>query len=268
MDQTTLRLILLALGSLLVAGIYLWDKYQHRIRNTRSFAQRKRNPKTPHRTQANKPFTPTQANTPTAEKKRHEPFISEQKKTAIASSNETKTVKQAPEIIVEVPERESVDLPANKPFLLDTNVLEKAPQLILQLHIVTRNEPFSLAKIHTATKMLGLQHGAMQIYHRPSEIPDKPLFSMASMLEPGILPAKNEPDFKTPGLTLFTELPGVQDGSAIYTEMLFTAQRLADLLQADLQDETHSALTKQAIEHTRDNILEHERKIELLKIQS
>jgi cell division protein ZipA len=47
--------------------------------------------------------------------------------------------------------------------------------------------------------------------------------------------------------------------------MLFTAERLAAMLDAELQDETHSALTRQTIEHIREGILEHRRQIQLAR---
>ena len=37
------------------------------------------------------------------------------------------------------------------------------------------------------------------------------------------------------------------------------------MLVGDLQDETHSALTKQTIEHLRERIMEHKRQIELAR---
>jgi cell division protein ZipA len=45
--------------------------------------------------------------------------------------------------------------------------------------------------------------------------------------------------------------------------MLFTAERLAALLDGELQDESHSVLSKQTIEHMRGKILEHRRQVQL-----
>ena len=46
---------------------------------------------------------------------------------------------------------------------------------------------------------------------------------------------------------------------------LSTAERLADLLHAELQDERHNKLTRQMQEHTRESIIEHRRKIRLAR---
>jgi len=72
--------------------------------------------------------------------------------------------------------------------------------------------------------------------------------------------------FSTPGLLLFTQLPGVRDGLEIYSDMLYAANELAGILGGVLQDETHSVLSKQTIQHTRDAIMEHRRKLRLAKL--
>jgi cell division protein ZipA len=71
--------------------------------------------------------------------------------------------------------------------------------------------------------------------------------------------------FSTPGLAFFAQLPGHGDSLAIFSDMLFTAQRLLAILGGELQDETHSALTKQTIEHIRSQIMEHRRLVQLAR---
>ena len=53
------------------------------------------------------------------------------------------------------------------------------------------------------------------------------------------------------------------DGLATLSDMLFSAERIAALLDGELQDETHSVLSKQTIEHMRSQILEHRRQVQL-----
>jgi len=107
----------------------------------------------------------------------------------------------------------------------------------------------------------------MNIFHRQdSRYPDRVLFSVASLVNPGHFPFDDMQDFTTPGLMLFTQLPGVRDGLEIYSDMLYTANELAGLLGGTLQDETHSVLSKQTIQHTRDAILEHRRQLRLAKL--
>jgi cell division protein ZipA len=85
------------------------------------------------------------------------------------------------------------------------------------------------------------------------------------MVEPGSFPTGDTSAFKTPGLSIFTQLPGVRDGVEIYDEMLATANRLAALLHGELQDERHNKLTRQMEKHTRESIIEHRHKVKLAR---
>ena len=147
---------------------------------------------------------------------------------------------------------------------IDPALLSEVPRLIVQINVMSKGKAFSASQVHHAAAQVDLNHGDMNIFHRETDA-GQVLFSMASVVEPGTLPPVDDEDFSTPGLILFTQLPGARDGLAIYADMLFTAERLSALLDAVLQDETRSKLTKQSIEHTREGILEHRRKIQLLR---
>ncbi len=142
------------------------------------------------------------------------------------------------------------------------------PDLIVQINIVARGEPFSGEQVQAAMEQVEMRAGEHDIYHRYDNRAakgkkPKSLFSLASLVEPGNFPLKKMRDFATPGLTLFTQLPGPRDGLLIYSDMLYVAERLARLLDARLKDENRSTLTKQTIEHTRERIAEHKRQITL-----
>ena len=147
---------------------------------------------------------------------------------------------------------------------LDPALLEEVPRMIVQINVMAKAAPFTAAQVQRAAAQVDLHYGDMHIYHRQMDN-GQVLFSMASVVEPGTLPAGADDTFTTPGLLLFTQLPGARDGLAIYADMLFTGERLSALLDAVLQDETRSKLTKQSIEHTREGILEHRRRIQLLR---
>jgi cell division protein ZipA len=105
----------------------------------------------------------------------------------------------------------------------------------------------------------------MQIFHF-SDDQGRMLFSMANMLNPGTFPMKEMNGFVTPGVTLFSTLPGPTDSMAVFEQMLSVAQRLAALFDAELQDSTHSDLTKQTIDHVREEIIEFERRLKLARL--
>jgi cell division protein ZipA len=140
------------------------------------------------------------------------------------------------------------------------------PDLILQINVRAKKTPFDGSAIEKAMHETGLLISDQSIYQRlSSDGSKKVLYSVASMVEPGIFPAKDMSGFETPGLTLFTQLPGPSDGMMIFSDMLYTAERLSAMLLGDLQDGSHSALSKQTIEHMREQIMEHKRQIQLAR---
>jgi cell division protein ZipA len=88
---------------------------------------------------------------------------------------------------------------------------------------------------------------------------------MANMVEPGRFPIEEMDAFSTPGVTLFTQLPGARDGMEIFDRMLKVARQLASLLQAELQDEAHNRLTGQMEKHLAESVIEHRRRVRLAR---
>ncbi|MCG8427700.1 MAG: cell division protein ZipA [Chromatiales bacterium] len=146
---------------------------------------------------------------------------------------------------------------------------DDVPVKIIQLILAAKpDHTINGAKLKEVCDELELRHGDMDIYHYYIEANgrrDNVAFSMASMVEPGTFPKKGLDEFETPGVVLFAQLPGPKDGLAIFSDMLFSAERMAALLDLELQDETHSTLSKQSVEHTRVQILEHRRQVQLAR---
>ena len=106
----------------------------------------------------------------------------------------------------------------------------------------------------------GLRFGPMEIfhwYHAGGSAGEEPVFSVASMVEPGTLEALDD-SFATPGLAFFCQLPGPRPGMESFEAMLAAARRVADDLGGELLDERRSTLTEQTIGHLRDRVREHE----------
>lgn len=151
---------------------------------------------------------------------------------------------------------------------LDPDLYDDLPRKIIQINVVSHTVPFTGSSLFKAAKDVEMQYGDMDIFHRIETLgKPKVLFSMVNMVEPGTFPkdAKARKGFSSPGVTLFTQLPAVRDGIAIYSDMLFTAERLAAILGGELQDEFRSALTKQTIEHTRESILQHRHQVNVFR---
>jgi cell division protein ZipA len=238
MDADLLRLILIALGGLLILGIYLWER-------------RRRLGKQP----------------PAAPDQRLEPTIGTRERDATAplryddeDGELEQSIQELRDMMKDQPELQSDDdqEPPTEAAL---------PTMILQVIVAAKNDWFEGPDIRRVTEGLGLRPGEMQIYQRrDGQDPRSPvLFRMANMMEPGTFPFHAMDEFTTPGLVLFAQLPGPRDGMATFTELMLTAERLATQLGGELHDETHSVMTKQTMEHMRTQILEHRRKVQLAK---
>jgi len=145
---------------------------------------------------------------------------------------------------------------------------DSAEPKVFIINLVSHRTGFNGANLLEAATTAGLELGEMDIFHRYSETSKhkkSPLFSMASMVEPGTFPQNEMETFVTPGLVLFLQISGGKNGLALYDEMLAIAEKLADCLDGELQDETHSSLTHQAIEFQREEIIEYQRRQLLLK---
>jgi cell division protein ZipA len=278
MDPDLVRLILLVLGALLVAGIYLWDRYK------------RSSPRTPV---GRRPPSAGALDCPMVdrdESARAEPSMGD----AVESIPEMRVdeararggtggggvaARGAPEPDPEdVGDWSSVTADENPQFSMDLNFdahqdgdyLNRDPALndeverkIVILNLVARGEAIAGKQIERACQSVGLVAGDMSIYHYPEPASGRALFSMASMVEPGSFPLTDMAGFSTPGLCLFTQLPGVRDGLEIYDQMLSTAQRLAEQLDAELLDDQRNPLTRQMQEHTRESIIGHRHRIQL-----
>lgn len=133
-----------------------------------------------------------------------------------------------------------------------------AHQLILSLHVVCGEASrFDGAQVLSALQANGLEYGQYRVFHRFLKgAPQWPVFSVASLVEPGVLPPDSLPQLRLPGLTLFLVLPGPQDGVAACADMLATARALARQLGGSVLDERRQPLTPESAQQIRQRILE------------
>lgn len=141
----------------------------------------------------------------------------------------------------------------------------KDEQLILALHVAAHDGTvFEGARVLDAVNACTLKYGRYRIFHRLLKgDPEKSVFSVANMVEPGAFDPEALPGQNLPGLTLFLVLPGPQDGVDAYADMLATARQLAQHLGGEVLDETRSTLTRQTAHHIRERIIEFQRRMQL-----
>ena len=115
-----------------------------------------------------------------------------------------------------------------------------------------------------AAEKAGLTFGDMGIFHRliSGKHEAGPVFSMANMIKPGSFDMRHVDELQTPGVSFFMTLPGPLAALDAWEHMLPTAQRLAELLDANVLDEERNALGRQRIAHLRDELRAWDRKQE------
>jgi len=103
-----------------------------------------------------------------------------------------------------------------------------------------------------------LYPGDQGIYHRMvvQGMKQRAVFGVANLVKPGTFPLQDMARFRTPGVTLFLQLPGPLDGVEAFDDFVNTAERLAVELGGELKDQRHSILTHQALMQIRESIAE------------
>ena len=120
-----------------------------------------------------------------------------------------------------------------------------------------------------AAEKAGLTFGDMGIFHRliSGKAEAGPIFSMANMVKPGNFDMRHIEELHTPGVSFFMTLPGPLPALDAWDAMLPTAQRLAELLDANVLDEERNALGRQRVAYLRDELRAWDRKQERTHIR-
>ena len=135
--------------------------------------------------------------------------------------------------------------------------------LVLVLTIMSEGEPFTGQAVKEALEAEGLRHGEMRIFHYIDGASDEtesnnenalPIFSAASLMEPGYFDLDNIDEMEIPGLTLFCQLPGSQSGEDAFNLMLDKGRGAAVRLHGQLCDDKRNRFTTQAKTHYQDRI--------------
>lgn len=128
---------------------------------------------------------------------------------------------------------------------------------IVTLYIAARaGEKLRGPDIVVAAEKTGLSYGHMNVFHRLVEgHPDRgPVFSVANILKPGSFEMATIQSLETPAIAFFLTLPAPVAALDAWEMMLPTAQRMAELLDGVLLDESRNALGRQRIQHLRDEL--------------
>ena len=128
---------------------------------------------------------------------------------------------------------------------------------IVTLYIAAKaGEKLRGPDIVVAAEKTGLTYGHMNVFHRLVEgHPERgPIFSVANIMKPGSFEMATIQSLETPAIAFFLTLPAPVSALDAWETMLPTAQRMAELLDGVLLDESRNALGRQRIQHLRDEL--------------
>ena len=148
-----------------------------------------------------------------------------------------------------VPEPQAEPKPEHE---ADTGQVEKtdtAPsETVLMLYILAREGSSLQGKsINSVAHASDMVFGEMNIYHRMDEN-GRSVFSMINMVKPGSFDPSTIHDLNTPGVSLFLQLPGPENAGDAFRDMLNTAYRMSEALEARLCDRSRQPLTESVVD--------------------
>ena len=86
---------------------------------------------------------------------------------------------------------------------------------------------------------------------------------MANLVKPGYFDPGAWNVFETPGVALFMTLPGPEQALDTWDAMHAAGQRLAELLNAELLDDSRCRMSRQRIAQMREAMREYDRRMEI-----
>jgi len=134
------------------------------------------------------------------------------------------------------------------------------PDKIVTLFLQARDNHFITGvQLLEVSLKSGLVFSEQGIFHRIHEEDIEPVFSMANLTNPGTFDKNTWNTIEIKGVTMFMTLPGPKNALDAWDSMLATSRRLAELLHADLMDDTGSTFTRQRALQIKDELREYER---------
>ncbi len=136
---------------------------------------------------------------------------------------------------------------------------------IISLYVAARaGQQLQGSDIVVAAEKAGLTFGHMNVFHRLLEThPERgPIFSVANIKKPGSFEMSEIKTLETPAIAFFLTLPAPIAALDAWEKLLPTAQRMAELLDGVVLDESRNALGRQRIAHIRDDLRAYDRQHE------
>ena len=242
MDTETLRLLLAVAGVFLIASVYIWGRYKKKMLD---FVNQRGE------------YDELEDN--------GEPPPSEDVSTPAKSGYYSSSVaRKDPPISVNNADRGQRNLRAEQPKPIPTEPVRRDPPrtdplgapFLIQISVVAKGGFFNGLQLRDTLDDLRLIYGDMGIYHRYDREYRVPLFSVASLVEPGTFPIKDMENFECPGVVLFFQPPQVDEPLEVFDDLVATCHELAIALGGVEWDEKHQPLTSEKISQMRGRLRE------------
>jgi cell division protein ZipA len=137
------------------------------------------------------------------------------------------------------------------------------PDKIVTIRLLCRDKRgFAGDDLVLALRESGLRHGRFGIFHSfaadavEGDPRIAPVFSVASLTEPGSFDLTRLRSDFFPGISLFMGLPGPVDGVVAFDQMVAAARAIAARLSGDLVDEQGSTLSIQRERYLREEVIQ------------
>lgn len=257
MDQ--LRWILIGLGLLILAGIYLFANPERKARQTSK--------KKASRAKKNANLTAS-ASRPVASEptRRIEPVLGQNPADAITEPEQQQMPieQDLPDPFAPEPDEPPVApaIPASQASVnTAAQPVASAPAApVISLYVVAdERQLITGVELLDAALKVGLRYGDQNIFHRLQEGSETPLFSMANLSPPGTFDKDAWNLFETRGMALFMSMDSTISAVDAWDSMLATADRLAGLLRARIIDDQHKPLTRLRIGEIREQARQFDR---------
>lgn len=261
MDE--LRWALLLLGVIVVLAVYLYSRHQsNETRSTRGLAGKNGDDRAEPMitgedlwgadedsgTQAADPPPPEPAHEPRREPRRRGAAPRREPSIGDAEPDVASAAQRIPEPLPNIEAEPVVARDPGPPI---------DPEKIVAMRMAARaGSTMQAEALVLKLRELGLRHGKFGIFHRHRPDADgPPLFSVASMTEPGSFDLTKVRDTRLPGVTLFMVLPGPEDPVGCFDDMVEVARALAQDLEGEILDESGSTWSIQRERYIREELI-------------
>ena len=257
-----LRLILLGIGLLFIAGIYFWDVYKTK-KHIRSRVEKFSSDQDRHAQRVE--ITPRED----LDDDDLDAFSEFQE--LITSSRQDENDNEPLSLSREVPEpeieqqlqdgyekEEGEDIVQEEEKTEEQKPVARADNKLIVVYLMAgKNKPYTGTEILKATEQVGLRYGSMDIFHfyeSGNVASKKALFSLLNIVEPGLFDLKQMEKFSTHGLAMFMQVSEENDNELIFDIMIDTAWKLVEILGGELHDDQHNVIDPLIVNSLREKL--------------